>query len=600
MNSIVEIWKNLAGTYDSRIALKDETTGYCLSFTELYEKINKTSQIIEIVNLKKNCNILMCLNPHPLWHVIDQAIMTSNCVSVLADPTSGISEIKHIIETMQIETLFTDNIKLISDLIKEKISINIFYVGTSDISIYKSNESSNIYNLNEEINITDFKPNINKEYFPDDLTSIMFSSGTSGKTKGVMFSHQSLLSTFYGYQKVVFSVYKKTCVSVLSCSHAAPRLTELALLSNGNTIIYTGYTKYFKTVKKYKPYYLLCVPKILNAVIGEYKKECLKTSKFFQIFNNIAFNVSLKYYEQKFKYSKNIIIKAITKILSICNVICYTCFIKNIIEKFMNPTTYIIAFGAVAGKITENTLGAMELNLLVHYGMTEASVISYSSKEHKKAYSVGKINPDMDVIISDVETGKKLGFNQKGIIKVKGKQVMKGYYNNEEETKKAFDSEGYLITGDLGYISEDGFLYFVGRHKNIIVLNNGENVDSVKIEQLCTESDFVQQIVVFGQDKPYLTAAIVLDNDYVKKWAGNKNIDITDKKVNDLLKKDIIIDINNLIGKDKFFRWIEQIKDIVFIDEPFTIENGLMTRKYTIIKSKVYDKYKNLVDNMYK
>jgi long-chain acyl-CoA synthetase len=115
---------------------------------------------------------------------------------------------------------------------------------------------------------------------------------------------------------------------------------------------------------------------------------------------------------------------------------------KNIIEKFTNPTTYIIAFGAVAGKNTENILGAMGLNLLVHYGMTEASVISYSSKEHKKAYSVGKINPDMDVIISDVETGKKLGFSQKGIIKVKGKQVMKGYYNNEEETKKAFDSEG--------------------------------------------------------------------------------------------------------------------------------------------------------------
>ena len=600
MSSIVEIWGNLADTYGSKIALKDESTGYCLSFTELYETINKTAQIIGNLNLKKNCNILLCLNPHPLWHVIDQAIMTSNCVSVLADPTSGISEIKHIIETMQIETLFTDNMKVVSELAEEKTSIHVFYTGTFDTNTYKNNKISNIHSLQEEINSVKYESKQNKEYLPDDLTSIMFSSGTSGKTKGVMFSHQSLLSTFLGYQKVVFSVYKKTCVSVLSCSHAAPRLTELAMLSNGNTIIYTNYTKYFKTVKKYKPYYLLCVPKILNAIVEEYKKECLKSSKVFQILNNIAFNISLKYYKLKFKYSTNIIIKATTKILSLCNVICYNCFMKNIIEKFMNPTTYIIAFGAFAGKNTENILGAMGLNLLVHYGMTEASVISYSSKEHKKAYSVGKINPDMDVIISDVETGKKLGFSQKGIIKVKGKQVMKGYYNNEEETKKAFDSEGYLITGDLGYISEDGFLYFVGRHKNIIVLNNGENVDSVKIEQICAESKFVQQIVVFGQDKPYLTAAIVLDNDYVKKWAENKNIDITDKKVNDLLKKDIIIDINNLIGENKFFRWIEQIKDIVFIDEPFTIENGLMTRKYTIIRTKVYDKYQNLIDNMYK
>ena len=598
MNSIVEIWKNLADTYNSKIALKDEYTGYCLSFTELYETINKTAQIIEILNLKKNSNILLCLNPHPLWHAIDQAIMTNNFVSVLADPTSDVSEIKHLIETMKIEVLFTDNIKVISDLAKESVSVHIFYTGTSDISSYKNNKK--IHNLQEEIKKTAYNPTKSEEYSSNDLTSIMFSSGTSGKTKGVMFSHQSLLSTFYGYQKVVYPVYKKTCVSVLSCSHAAPRLTELALLSNGSTIIYTTYTKYFKTVKKYKPYYLLCVPKILNAIIGEYKKECLKTSKIFQRLNNIAFNLSLKYHELKFKYNKNFITHSATKILGVCNVVCYNCFIKKIVAQFMNPTTSIIAFGAFAGKSTENTLSTMGLNLLVHYGMTEASVISYSSKENKKAYSVGKINSDMDIIISDLETGQKLGLNQKGMIKVKGKQVMKGYYNNEEETKKAFDSQGYLITGDLGYISDDGFLYFAGRHKNIIVLNNGENIDSIKIEQICTESNFVQQIAVFGQDKPYLTAVIVLDKTYTKKWATDKNVDVATQEGKDLLKKDVIIDINNLIGKDKFFRWTEQIKDIVFIDEPFTIENGLMTKKYTVIKTKVYDRYRNLIDNMYR
>ena len=177
---------------------------------------------------------------------------------------------------------------------------------------------------------------------------------------------------------------------------------------------------------------------------------------------------------------------------------------------------------------------------------------------------------------------------------------MRGYYNNEEETKKVFDSQGYLITGDLGYISEDGFLYFVGRHKNIIVLNNGENIDSVKIELICNSSNFVQQTVVFGQDKPYLTAVIVPDKDYILQWTKEKNVDINTQDGKNLLKKDIIIDINNLIGKDKFFRWIEQIKDIVIIDEPFTIENGLMTRKYTVIRTKVYDKYKNLIDNMYR
>ena len=110
MNSIVEAWGQLSKEYGSRLALKDESTGYCLSFTELYETINKTSQLIENLNLKKGSNILLCLNPHPLWHVIDQSIMTNNFVSVLADPTSGISEIKHLVETMNIEAFFINRI----------------------------------------------------------------------------------------------------------------------------------------------------------------------------------------------------------------------------------------------------------------------------------------------------------------------------------------------------------------------------------------------------------------------------------------------------------------------------------------------------------
>ena len=599
MNSIVEAWGQLSKEYGSRLALKDESTGYCLSFTELYETINKTSQLIENLNLKKGSNILLCLNPHPLWHVIDQSIMTNNFVSVLADPTSGISEIKHLVETMNIEAFFTDNIKVVSDLANENLSIRIFYTGTSDISTYKNNK--NIHNLQEEIRNFNFEPKQKKEYLSDDLTSIMFSSGTSGKSKGAMFTHQNLLLSCYDHLSSLGNTKKQTCVDILSCSHIAPRLTEWAMLLNGNTIIYTNYTKYLKTVKKYKPEYLICVPKILNMIVEQYKKEVLQTSKLSQILNKIAFYFSHKYYKLKFKYSNNIIIKISTAILSICNFIGYKCFIKNVVSEFINTDCLLFAFGAFTDKNIENVISSMGLNLMVFYGLTESCVCAaYTSQNYKKAYSVGKTNPNMDVIISDLETGKKLGFNQKGMIKVKGKQVMKGYYNNEEETKKVFDSDGYLITGDLGYISKDGFLYFAGRHKNIIVLNNGENIDSVKIEQICTESNFVQQIVVFGQDKPYLTAAVVLDNDYVKKWAENKNINLTDKKSNDLLKKDVIIDINNLIGKDKFFRWIEQIKDIVFIDEPFTIENGLMTRKYTIIRTKVYDKYQNLIDNMYK
>ena len=428
------------------------------------------------------------------------------------------------------------------------------------------------------------------------MVSITFSSGTTGESKAVIFTHEKLLLYFYDFE-TISHYFKQTCVSILSLSHIGPRLNEWGLLSKGNTIIYTSYINYFEVLKKYKPCYLICVPKLLNMIIEKYKKECLKTSKIFKILNNIFFNISYEYY--KLKYSKSNIFNLISYFLYPLKFLGYKYFIKDVVNKFMNSESSIIVFGSTINKDIEKTVSVMGLKLIILYGMTETSIVSCTSTQYERPYSVGKINKSMDVIISDLKTDTKLGYNEIGMIKVKGKQIMNGYYNNEKDTKRAFDKEGYIITGDLGYITDNGFLYFVGRCKNIIVLNNGEHIDSMKIEQICSKSDFVQQIVVFGQDKPYLTAIIVLNKEYIHKWLQKKQIDISTQYGKDLLKKAVMVEINDLIGKDSLFRWTEQIRDVALIDEPFTIDNGLMTKKYTIIKNKVYNKYKDLIEKMY-
>ena len=152
----------------------------------------------------------------------------------------------------------------------------------------------------------------------------------------------------------------------------------------------------------------------------------------------------------------------------------------------------------------------------------------------------------------------------------------------------------------MGYLTENNYLYFEGRQKNIIALNNGEKINPVKIEDICKQSPFVEQIVVAGQEKPYLTALIVPNKDFIKKWATKKNIDISVNNGKETLKRDVLIDINNLIVKNKFFKWIEQVKNISFIDEKLTVNNGFLTAKYTIVRNKVYEKYKTVIENMYK
>lgn len=580
MNSIVEEFEYLSQKYKSCTAIKDDITGYSLTFQEFNQNINKIVKILKNFSINKNEKIIIFLKNHPLWHVIDLAVMKNHNISIPCDPISSFEEIKDILQQTKSKVIFTDNIKFINN-IKINENIIIFYIGSFNLE-----QSKNIYSLEEELKQTKENDISFKLDNPDEIASILFSSGTMGVPKGVMLSHKNLFLALQDHKRIFeFNQQSQSnCVSILSPSHISPRLNTLALLLGGNTIIYSDYISYFDTVKKYKPKYLLCVPKLLDIFIEEYKKELLNKSKLFQFFHNIFFNISGLYIKNK----QNIL----KFILMVFYFIGYKYFFKQLIKNILNLSTTIFTAGALLQEDSEQFFNVMGMNLIVQYGLTESCVyISSGTLTNNKVGSVGKINSNTDIIICDNQTGKKLNYNEIGLIKVKGNQIMKGYYNDDEKTKEAFDDNGYLITGDLGYLTKDNYLYFKGRQKDVAVLNNGKNINLNKLENACNNSKFIKQIVVCGQDKPYLTALVVLDKNFINEF-------LKDNKKKDL-KKEILMDINNLIGDDKYFKWIEQIKDIRYINEEFSYENGFLTKKYSIKRNKIYEVYKKLIDEMY-
>lgn len=601
MNSITEIWEQLSYKYSSRIALKDEATGYSISFTELHQNINK------IIKILKNCNILaeekvvLFFRPHPLWHVIDQAIMKSNNISVPCEFSSNFEEVFYILKITKSKCIFTSNFKFIETFcatnfsLKEKVII--FYIGTEDISCFKK-DTIEIYNLIELLKNTDISSQDNFSINnPDDIATIVFSSGTTGEPKGAVITHRSLFLAFSDHKKVYGNVSGKKCINIHCCSHIAPRIIELVFLFGGNTIIYTNYINFLKTVRQYKAEYLLCVPKLLNIISDQYKREVAQKNKSFQKLHNLFFYMFFLYFKQKDdnKHTiRNIIVKLFFHIFyhiyskNFCN---------NILNNFINKQTTILVFGNLVVKNLELFFKVIDIDLLIIYGATE--VVTYISYSSTKYDITNKLNPQLNVEIKDLTTNNKLNFNQTGLIKIRGKQLMKEYYDDEQKTKEVFDNEGYYTIGDLGYISNDGCLYFEGREKNIIVLNNGEKINPVKIEDICKESLFIDQIIVVGQEKPYLTALVVLNKEYVDKWIKKQKVNIYNDYI-DSLKKEILIEINNLIGENKFFKWIEQVKNISFIEEPFTVENGMLTKKYTMARNKIYANYREIIENMYK
>ncbi len=227
--------------------------------------------------------------------------------------------------------------------------------------------------------------------------------------------------------------------------------------------------------------------------------------------------------------------------------------------------------------------------ILEGYGLTETSpVIAVNREEKFKFGSVGPAVPGVEVKIA--EDGEAL---------TRGPHVMKGYYKNPEATTETIDKDGWLHTGDIGLLDEEGFLYITDRKKNIIVTSGGKNVTPATIENLLVTSPYIEQVMVVGDKRNYLTALIVPNFDALKKYADENGIrysDIKELLINEKIYEDVDAEIQNLT---KDLARFEQIKQFTLMSKEFTIEDGELTPTLKIKRKVVSEKYADIIDKMY-
>lgn len=590
MNSINEVWEQLSKKYNSRIALKDEETGYSITFTELNININKVVTILKKFDIKKQDKVLLFLSPHPLWHVIFQGIIRNNSIAIPCEPLSNFNDIFYILEETESKVLFTDNLFFIKCLSTEPCmqdkKFTIFYIGKDNIQElnYPNIKIYDFIDILEDTQNIDYVNDLANN--SDDIAFVLYSSGTTGNIKGAVYTYSKLMLNYY-YDNIFLKkdYYEKT-ITIFSASHVFSLAYELHSLYNGNTIIYTKYAKYLETIKKYKPETLLFVPSVLNIIKNDYMKILNSKNVTFKFFHNLFFKTSSFFLNKQ----KNILSTVLFPVFYLVNNVIFRPCYHKILKEIVKPSVRIITFGAKTPIEIEKFFSILGIKLMPMYGCTEHfAYITYDNK----------INPNIDIIICDLKTDKKLGYKKVGLIKFKSKMLFKYYYKNEEKTKEMFDNDGYYIIGDMGYLTKDNKLFIEGRIKDIIVLDNGEKINSSMIENICKKSNFVHQIVVVGKDRSYLTALVVLNKEYVTNFVNEKKLDINKNSDFAFLKKEVLIDINNCIGTGKHFKWTQEVRDIAIIDEEFTIENGLVNRKNIIRREKVYDKYKEIIDSLY-
>jgi long-chain acyl-CoA synthetase len=279
----------------------------------------------------------------------------------------------------------------------------------------------------------------------------------------------------------------------------------------------------------------------------------------------------------------------------------------------------VISGGGSLARHLDDFFEIIGIEILVGYGLTETSPVTNVRRPwHNLRYSAGLPMLETQICIVDPETRKPLPSGERGLVLIRGPQVMKGYYKNPQATAKAIDSEGWFDSGDLGWVTPDNDLVLTGRAKDTIVLTNGENIEPQPIEDACLRSHYIDQIMLVGQDQRSLGALIVPNLETLQQWAATQNlhvrlpdsvpqasdastgefqkaIDWDGKEIQNFLRTELNREVQNRPG----YRPDDRISTFKLILEPFSIENGMMTQTLKIRRPVVTERYRDIINGMF-
>lgn len=384
---------------------------------------------------------------------------------------------------------------------------------------------------------------------PDEMATIIFTSGTTSLSKAVMLSNKNIATNIYDMQCTENLNDKDVNLLFLPLHHTFGSTGLILFLANGATNVFCDGLRHIQeNLKEYHVTTFVCVPLLLEAMYKNIYKEIEKQGK-------------TKLIELALKLS-NMLLKL--------NIDIRRKLFKQILNQLGGEIRVIISGASGINKKVAKGFNDFGILTVQGYGLTETSpVLCAENEKHIRYGSVGLPMPQVDV---KIENKSEDGI---GEIMAKAPNVMLGYYEMEEETEKVL-KDGWFNTGDLGYIDKDGYLFITGREKNVIVLKNGKNVYPEEIEQLISKLPYVSEVMVFGKEKEddlVVSAKIVYNKEYVKE----KYKDIDEKELREIIWKDIK-KINKLMPKYKY------IKNLIITDEPMIKTTTAKIKRFEELK----------------
>lgn len=590
--NLVQMFVNRAERYGTKTALLAKQQGRYreISWHDFSSSVRRFALGLAYLGVQPGDRVCLLSENRPEWAYADLAILSLGAVNVPVYPTSSLMDVEYIVNHSEAHILIVSTSDqfarvnaVASNCPRLKWIVVMDSVTAADERVIGFDAVSEKGRKREAQHPTFFDESVRKVR-PEDLATIIYTSGTTGQPKGVMLTHHNFLSNIEVSARALPATEEDRCLSFLPLSHIFERMAGFYFM------IYQGvsiaYAENMDTVPKnlleIQPTVAASVPRLYEKMYARVLEQVHAGGRLkVKIFNwSLAVGKASAPYRMRrapmpfglrcqYELAKRLVFGKLK-------------------AKLGGRLRFFISGGAALSREIAEFFYAADLLILEGYGLTETSpVVTVNRPERFKFGTVGLPVEGVEVKIAG-----------DGEILVKGPNVMKGYFRNDEETREVL-REDWFYTGDIGELDEEGFLKITDRKKDLFKTSGGKYIAPQKIENLLVADEYIAQVCVLGDARRYATALIVPDFQHLEQFARDQGV--VSESQQELIRNEKVLELfrTRVDQRTKDLASYEALKCFTLLPEEFTQDKGELTPTLKLKRKVIYEKYRNLIEAMY-
>ncbi|MBL3589608.1 MAG: long-chain fatty acid--CoA ligase [gamma proteobacterium endosymbiont of Lamellibrachia anaximandri] len=555
---------------------RKEKCWYDLTWAEMGEQVARWRQALAGEELESGDRVAVLLRNCPEWVMLDQASMSLGLVLVPLYTDDRAEAIAYIMEDAAVKLLLVQDAgrwNRMAPALADLQQLQRVVVLEANKEPVQMGEEGDVVLTADSWLPAKGEPLTQRNADSDSLASIVYTSGTTGRPKGVMLSHMNMLSIAHASLTVVDCYREDSFLSFLPLSHTLERTAGyyLPMMAGASVAYARSVTQLAEDLQNIKPTIIIAVPRIFERVYAKLHDQMKKKPAIARLLFNLTVTIGFKDFERRMgrrRWSPSLLLMPLLRRL----------VAEKVLQKLGGRLRGAVSGGAALSPEIARIFLGLGLPMVQGYGLTETSpVISVSPLNDIRLGSVG-------VPLRGIQT--RIGENDELLVKTPG--MMLGYWNNHAATAEMIDADGWLHTGDQVRFDEDRHIYITGRLKDILVLSNGEKIPPADMELAIALDPLIEQVMVVGEGKSYMSALVVLNADLWPGLADEYGLDAADPESlkESRLQHEVLSRIKAALSG---FPGYAKIRRVALLLEPWTVENGMLTPTLKVKRPKVLE-----------